>query len=128
MPPASRTPKLANPNRQSYAVCVTDDSPVDRDALVSGLRARRIAAKHGLACIHREPCYRNDHRAISLPESERLDERMLLLPLHPGMSDRDQASVIEAVTDVFNRATRSPAPNLRQSFALSGMTQPALDL
>lgn len=117
-------PPATTPNRQSYALCVRDRSPVDRDALVAGLRSLGIAAKHGLACIHREPCYRDAYRGVSLPHSERLAERMLLLPLYPTMTDAEHSAVIEAVTDVLNTASRSPGLDLRQPFDLPGIAEP----
>ncbi len=121
---AATTPADTNPNRQSYAICVRDDSPVDRNTLVAGLRSRGIAAKHGLACIHHEPCYRNEYAAVSAPHSHRLSERMLLLPLHPLMTHNDRNAVIEAVTGVFNTAARSPAAELRPPFTLPGFPKP----
>jgi perosamine synthetase len=84
-------------NGQTYAVCVRDDGPLNRDGLMRFLRRRGIAAKPGPACIHLEPCYRPLHPSLSLPHSEALDRRMLLLPLYPGLSDDDQRRVIDAL-------------------------------
>ncbi|MEE9296641.1 MAG: DegT/DnrJ/EryC1/StrS family aminotransferase [Phycisphaerae bacterium] len=96
----------ARSNRQSYAVCIREGATIDRDTVLARLRQRRIAARHGLACIHREPCYRRAQGNIALPRSERLSERMLLLPLYPEMSESDQQSVIEALHDAVDTDAR----------------------
>ena len=91
-------------NAQSYAICLADDAPILRDALVSRLRARGIAAKAGPRAIHMEPCYRDRSDHADLPQSRRLSDSMILLPLFPTLSDDQQKQVVEAVLESLGRA------------------------
>ena len=102
----SSCPYDAEPNGQTYAVVVEEHSSLDRNPLVVGLRKHGIAAKAGPACIHREPCYANGLRSSSLNVSETLDERMLLLPLHPSMTEKEQRHVVSTLVDLLDPASR----------------------
>ena len=92
----------AQTNRQTYALTLSDDAPVGREALIDALRERGVAALPGLACIHHEPCYRVDSRAPTLPHSERLARRMVLLPMFPEMTDAQQQRVIDGLYEAFS--------------------------
>jgi dTDP-4-amino-4,6-dideoxygalactose transaminase len=71
-----------------------------------------IASKRGVMCSHRAPAYdtadwRSVHAArtcacapgtcLRLCESERAEDRCIMLPLHPGLSEADQDRVVAAV-------------------------------
>lgn len=92
-----RTPSDAEWNGQTYAVVLSDDAPVDRDSVLARLRHDGVGARHGLACIHREPCYAADFGGAALPRSEWLSERMILLPLFPEMTPGEHRRVIESL-------------------------------
>jgi len=93
----------ALPNAQSYAVCLQDTAAADCDRVVQSLRRKGIGARHGLACIHKQPCYAQRHGRTRLPRSELLAERMFLLPLFPGMTPQRQGRVIDAVLAAMER-------------------------
>lgn len=98
---APTVPPYAEPNYQSYAVRIEDDAPYSRDAVVTGLRQRGVAAKPGVMTIHREPAYR-DHGPFDLPRTERAADRSFLLPLYPDLTDAEQDEVIAALRQVAN--------------------------
>lgn len=106
-------PYRAESNGQSYALCIREDSPLLRDEVLAGLRERGVSAKHGLACIHREPCYRNEYPNLNLPHSEHLEKQMLLLPIYPAMSFEEQERVVESMFEVYGLVTPDRAHDRR---------------
>jgi perosamine synthetase len=92
-------PDYAEPNYQSYAVSLTEDAPVGRDAILRTLLQRGIAAKPGVMTAHQEPAYRDQGIDVSLPVTEAASRQSLLLPLYPDLSEADQDRVIEAVQE-----------------------------
>lgn len=83
-------------NYQSYAFLTTKACPLSRDELVRKLRDAGIGARRGILTAHREPAYA-DVRRVSLPVSEDVSDRMVLLPLFVGMTEKDIALVIDTV-------------------------------
>lgn len=98
---APQPPEHVEPNYQSYAVELTDDAPLKRNALLTFLLARGVTAKPGVMTIHREEAYREDRRSLRMPCSERASDRSLLLPLYPGLSESDQHTVLLALWEAF---------------------------
>jgi len=49
--------------------------------------------------LHRQPLYRQlGYGRVSLPESERAAQEVVSLPVHPGLTSRDLATIAEVVT------------------------------
>mgnify|MGYP001607530577 CR=1 FL=1 len=108
--PALRFPVISNTcetNYQTYALCLTEEASCDRDGLIRELRARGIAARTGLACIHQARCYFEDYGDVKLPNSEWLANHMFLLPLFPDMTGSQQDYVIAAVLRCVGGESRS---------------------
>jgi perosamine synthetase len=90
-------PEWARSNWQSYSVRLPDG--LDQRDTMQALLDRGIATRRGIMCSHRELPYRRAGRA-PLPESERAQDRNLILPLYPQMTDDDQDYVCAAIHDV----------------------------
>jgi len=108
-------PSWARTNWQSYAVRLPDG--VNQRRVMETLLEEGIASKRGVMCTHRSPAYTNEpwscgpsetactHSAGAcerLRESERAEDRSVMLPLYPGLSEADQDRVVTA----FARACR----------------------
>jgi dTDP-4-amino-4,6-dideoxygalactose transaminase len=52
-------------------------------------------------CAHREPAYQDLPLRFPLPVSEYLQDRSIILPLSPGMTESDQDRVIAAFLQVL---------------------------
>jgi dTDP-4-amino-4,6-dideoxygalactose transaminase len=89
-------PDYARTNWQSYQVLL-DNSAWQRPVMERMLAAG-IATRRGVMCTHLEPPYRE--AAQSLPVSESVSRRGLILPLFPGMSEPE----IEIVCQELGRA------------------------
>jgi perosamine synthetase len=109
-------PAWARSNWQSYCVGLPDHC--DQRQVMQSLLDQGIASKRGVMCTHRSPAYAvepwkcNGHAdACSttpptcrhLVESERAEDRSLMLPLFTGLSDADQDRVVAAVADACGR-------------------------
>ena len=87
----------ARSNWQSYCVRLPDHV-VQREAMQK-LLDRGISTRRGIMCAHREaPYVEMDHPP--LPQSEAAQDRCILLPLYPQMTDAEQHEVASAVREV----------------------------
>jgi dTDP-4-amino-4,6-dideoxygalactose transaminase len=91
---APHVPAYARPNYQSYAVRVTPDYPLSRDALMQALLERGISTRRGIMNIHQEASYAG-LGPYRLPHSEAARDSLILLPLHDGLTADDQAYIID---------------------------------
>jgi dTDP-4-amino-4,6-dideoxygalactose transaminase len=75
---------------------------IGRDRFIDELTARNIGTSVHFIPIHLHPFYRKKYgyQPGDFPVAFSNYERLLSLPLHPGLTDQDVADVIEAVLDV----------------------------
>jgi dTDP-4-amino-4,6-dideoxygalactose transaminase len=89
---------------QSYCVRL----PAGRRAeVMAALAAAGIASRRGVMAIHLEPLYRGLLPGLSLPETELASANTMLLPLFVGMTEEDQALVVETMARSL-RSARVP--------------------
>jgi perosamine synthetase len=98
-------PLGARPNWQSYAIRLTRDYPLSRNALLRALLKEGIAATRGIMTIHREPAYRLC--GAMLPVTEAASDESLLLPIYPQMTVDEQDRVLDVL---FQLAGEAHAP------------------
>ena len=91
---------------QSYVVTLEDER-LERDATIEALLAQGVESTLGTYAMHAEPAFmeRCGTRPGDLPNSRRLAERTLALPLHERLREEDLDTVAAAVA----AATRTPA-------------------
>jgi dTDP-4-amino-4,6-dideoxygalactose transaminase len=82
-----------------------DRLTIDRSRFIEELRARNIGTSVHFIPIHLHPYYRDKYgfQPEDFPVAYREYQRLISLPLHPGLSDEDVQDVIAAVTDVVER-------------------------
>ena len=75
---------------------------IDRDRFIAELTARNIATSVHFIPIHLHPYFRDKYgyAPFDFPIAHDSYQRMLSLPLHPGLTDRDVEDVIAAVLEV----------------------------
>ncbi len=80
-----------------------------RDEILDAIQKENIGVGVHFRALHLQRFYRERYGgAGALPVAEYASERVISLPLYPGMQDRDVEDVIQAVTKVI-RASRRPA-------------------
>ena len=96
-----REPKGARTNWQSYAIRLDDD--IDQRTLMQKLLDSGIATRRGVMNAHREAAYpAGSWRAGSgLRESERAQERAVVLPLYHQLTEEDQDRVVATLASVI---------------------------
>jgi len=99
-------PTACRHNFQSYMVRLTDDAPVSRDQLMQELLSQGISTRRGVMAIHRERPYRNMEWDARLPETNRIADSTIILPLFHEMTEDEQDYVIDCVEQVGSLATR----------------------
>jgi len=93
-------PDYGTTNYQSFWVLLPDDHPGSRNGVLAALAGRGISGRRGVMASHLEPAYR-DHPHVPLPVTEKLTERCLILPLYHQLTEDEQDTVVEALTDVL---------------------------
>jgi dTDP-4-amino-4,6-dideoxygalactose transaminase len=83
----------------------TDRFDISRNQFIEELRVRNIASSVHFIPIHLHPYYRKKYGydPEDFPIAHREYQRIMSLPLSPGMEDRDADDVIEAVLDVAEK-------------------------
>jgi dTDP-4-amino-4,6-dideoxygalactose transaminase len=81
---------------------------IDRDRLIELLRQRGIGTSVHFLPLHLHSFYRRafGYRRGDFPHTERESARAISLPLHPGLAERSQDRVIEALLDLVARYRR----------------------
>jgi dTDP-4-amino-4,6-dideoxygalactose transaminase len=88
----ARDPDDGETNYQSFWVLLPDDFSVSRDQLLSAMDAAGISCRRGIMATHLEQAFAH-LPPVTLPNTEKLCARSLILPLFHTMSDDDQVSV-----------------------------------
>jgi perosamine synthetase len=83
-----------------YTIRVTSDYKCSREELQRKLGEKGIGSGiHYPVPIHEQPLYKNLGYKDSFPVSERASEEVLSLPVHPGLSQSDLKTIVEALKD-----------------------------
>lgn len=88
-------PEWARSNYQSYVVRLPDG--VDQRGVMQVMLEAGISTRRGVMCAHRERPYEGSYQ---LPNSEASQDRHIMLPLFPGMTEGD----VERTVDALQRA------------------------
>ena len=83
-----KEPGWARSNWQSYSVRLP--AWCAQRAVMQFMLDHGVATRRGIMCAHREAPYRELARDRSLPESERAQDRTIILPLFPQLTENDQ--------------------------------------
>ncbi len=78
-----------------------EESAVGRDELMRLLAQDGISARRGIMAAHLEPAYAE---ATSLPVTERLTTRSLILPVFHDMTHAQQEHVVSALTSALTKS------------------------
>jgi len=91
-------PSWATHPYQTYAPLLKPNSPLDRNAVIQKLADQGISSRRGIPPIHLEPYMKTRlDKTPSLPVTEDISKRTLILPLYPQMTDAEQDQVVEAL-------------------------------
>jgi len=99
--PVGTIPK--EPSRHSwciFAILVSDEVGLSRDDIISGLLQRGISTSVHFIPIHKMTAYKHTSHP-SLPVTEWASQRMISLPLYPGMTTEDVAYVCSGLQSII---------------------------
>jgi dTDP-4-amino-4,6-dideoxygalactose transaminase len=108
-------PAWARSNWQSYCIRIPDGC--DQQTVMQAMLDDGIATRRGVMCAHREPAYKdgewlcsrrgvcqcNTGHCDQLVESERAQDRTIILPLYHLLSESDQERVVESLNRACKR-------------------------
>lgn len=91
-----------------YVVALrTERLKIGRDQFIAELSARNIGTGVHFTAVHRLSHYRKIFKdARDLPNASYVSDRIVSLPLYPGMKPSDVDDVIEAVRDVIRKSAK----------------------
>jgi dTDP-4-amino-4,6-dideoxygalactose transaminase len=98
-------PPWARSNWQSYCVRLPDG--VEQREVMQVMLDRGVATRRGIMCAHREPSYEHLPCRFPLPQSERAQDRCIILPLHHEMTGDDQEQVVDALRAAVTGRSRT---------------------
>jgi perosamine synthetase len=101
-------PAWARSNWQSYSVQLP--AHCDQRAVMQAMLDEGVSTRRGIMCSHREAAYAGLPLRYPLPRSERAQDRCILLPLFPQMTDAEQDRVVDALASACR-----PAVHLRHA-------------
>src|SRR5262245_20048513 len=86
----------------------TNRLTIDRDRFLSELKRRNIGAGVHYTAAHEFSYYASEFgwRPEDFPEAHYVSERILSLPLFPGLTDEDQDDVVDAVREIAGEFRR----------------------
>jgi perosamine synthetase len=94
---APHEPEWAHSNWQSYVVQL--DDRLDQRDTMQALLDLGVASRRGIMCSHREVPYQRAE-PYDLPWSEWAQDRHIILPLYPAMTDDDLHYVVDSLRSV----------------------------
>jgi dTDP-4-amino-4,6-dideoxygalactose transaminase len=85
-----------------YAVEVSESFPCSRGEFIRAMHEENIGVQVHYVPLHHHPHFQDAHgySPEQFPVTNHLYERLVSLPLHPGMSNGDQARVVEAIEGI----------------------------
>ena len=95
-------PPYGETNYQSFWTLLPEESAVTRDELLQLLANAGISARRGIMAAHLEPAYAD--AKPSLPVTERLTKRSLILPLFHEMTESQQEQVASVLMSALTNS------------------------
>ena len=91
-------PAGARSNWQSYSVQLPDGA--DQRSVMQAMLDRGVATRRGIMCSHREVPYQRAE-GFDLPVSEWAQDRFIIIPLFPQMTDEEVDHVCDCLAESF---------------------------
>jgi perosamine synthetase len=84
-------------NYQSYMIRLIGEIAGKRDSVMQELLEKNISTRRAIMAIHRERPYLSTRWEVSLPQTNRVTDTCMILPLFHDLSEADQDYVIDAL-------------------------------
>jgi perosamine synthetase len=84
---------------------VTFDKSIERDKIIETLSGHQISAKvYWDPAIHQSEMYQDTRYRDELPVTEEMTQRVLSLPMHPKLSEKETDRIVDAIQEGINSA------------------------
>ena len=90
-------PAWARSNWQSFCVRLPD--ACDQRSVMQRMLDMGVSTRRGIMCSHREPAYADRAPRGGLAASEAAQDRCIVLPLYPQMTEDEQSRVAEVLAN-----------------------------
>ena len=89
-------------NWQSYSIYLKENCPIERNELMQQLLDLGISSRRGIMTSHRETAYVQRGPQPSLPRTEDVCDRSIIIPLYVPMTEAECARVVQALRSCLN--------------------------
>jgi perosamine synthetase len=98
-------PAYGTSNYQSFWIALPDDFPLSRNELLERFTEDGVSARRGIMASHLEPAYEGEPHG-PLPETERMTNCSIILPLFHLMTEEEQDQVVGTILAVSRQGQR----------------------
>ena len=88
-------PAWAHSNWQSYCVRLPENA--DQLEVMQSMLDEGIGTRRGIMCAHLEPAYANIKLPMRLCHSEQAQNKCILLPLFPDLTEEEQQHIVSTL-------------------------------
>jgi perosamine synthetase len=103
-------PSYATHAYTSYLIRVRAGTTVTRDALLQQMAERGISCRSSIQPLHHEPFYSARFGTLSFPAAAEAAHSTLFLPIFPGLTESQQARIVDSLKESFVRGIVSGMP------------------
>ncbi len=96
-------PDYATPCYSSYCVTLPAANHAAITAVLEYMAERGISCRRGIPSLCQEPYFRPTHAHVPLPNTDRVAETTLFLPIYPGLTEAQQCRVVEALVEAVGK-------------------------
>jgi len=90
-------PPYATHSWSSYCVRLRPSAKVSSDDVVKRMAERNVSCRRGIQPLHYEPYFAEQMKGLELPETEAAARSTLFLPIFPGLTEKEQRTVVAAL-------------------------------
>jgi dTDP-4-amino-4,6-dideoxygalactose transaminase len=90
-------PSWATHSYSSYCIRLRPSAKVSADDVVKRMAERNVSCRRGIQPLHVEPYFAEYMKGLTLPETEAAARSTLFLPIFPGLTEKEQHTVVAAL-------------------------------
>ena len=90
-------------NWQTFQIYLKENCPLSRNELMQKMLDEGIATRRGIMTTNRETAYRKSYEGLTLPVSEDVSDRSIVMPLYVPMTESEIRQVINSFRKNLNK-------------------------
>ncbi|WP_256009603.1 aminotransferase class V-fold PLP-dependent enzyme [Desertivirga xinjiangensis] len=96
-------PIQAFPDSNFYIFYILTTNKQERQQLIAFLKNRNISAAFHYTGLHKSDYYRKHFGSVYLPQADKFSDRLLRLPLYPGLGENETDQICLSIRTFYNQ-------------------------